>query len=160
MDMFEKQGGQRPDNVHVVYYQRIPNEEGLKYGVDVKSLLLTGVAPLSPMRSYLYRDLRQFADVVVEVPVGSYEAQVNRPHNPPKKPSSWRYQAGTVLLGLGVISLFALSRTSRRKVQQQVNHTQANLKYAKELVSLFQKHRREIKQAARDADPPKSNKSQ
>lgn len=63
--MFEKQSQIDPDNVHVVYYRRIRNEEGRKYGVDVKYIPFAGVAPLSPLRSFLYKDLEKFADLVI-----------------------------------------------------------------------------------------------
>ena len=136
IELFEKQGQFDKSNVHVVFYKRNPNQEGLKYGVDVKRLPITGVAPLSPVRSILYRDISRFANVIVEVPLGSDRANVIVPEREPLQPSSLRYHAGSVLFGIGLVGVFAMRRT-RRKVQGRVKTAQANLKHAKELVNLF-----------------------
>lgn len=53
---------ERPDNVHVVSYQR-PRGTALAYGVDAEPL--PAVAPLQALRSLAYWDLHRFAHVRV-----------------------------------------------------------------------------------------------
>jgi len=64
-------------NVHGVYYRRIAHAAH-SYGKSAAHMP-EFVAPFHWIKSYHYRDLGHFSDVVVEVPEGSLHAQVSRP---------------------------------------------------------------------------------
>jgi hypothetical protein len=94
----------RPKNVNVVYYSEV--EHAAKRDVTYKCIG-TMVHPLKPSRNYFYNDMKQFANVIVEVPEGSDKAQVI-PQTPTKYPEQWlnyvsaaaTYVPAGIMLGL------------------------------------------------------------
>lgn len=89
IDMFEnykKTNTKELDNMNIVYYYR-PEEAKRSYGTN--GLSFEGVAPLQPLRSFLYSDLTRYASALVYVKKGSIVAKpVVNPF--PKPPSQFR----------------------------------------------------------------------
>lgn len=89
INMFEnsdKTEAKTQDNVSVVYYQR-PEHSQLSYGK--KAFSIEEVAPLQPIRSFMYSDLKPFANCIVTVPNNDICAVVTRVYDP-IRPSKFR----------------------------------------------------------------------
>lgn len=89
IDMFEnykRTKTKTTNNMNIVYYYR-PEEAKRSYGT--KGISFEGVAPLQPIRSFLYSDMTRYANALVYVKKGSITARpVINPF--PKTPSTFR----------------------------------------------------------------------
>mgnify|MGYP000329952820 CR=1 FL=1 len=85
----EKTETKTTNNLHVVYYEMPPHSK-LSYGQ--KLISIESVAPLQPIRGFLYNDLRHYSNVVVRTPLNSLHTNVLE--NPfPKIQSKFRNMA-------------------------------------------------------------------
>ena len=76
----------RPENVNVVYYDKVEDSPVVYDGFNfIRSAM---VSPLKPVRTQFYDDMKPFAKAIVEVPSGTDVAQVNA-QSPQKVPERW-----------------------------------------------------------------------
>jgi hypothetical protein len=110
--VFEEQGEVDPNNVHVISYRRKHNEQ-VEYGVDAKPLW-SGVGPMQSLRNVSYRNLEEYAHVIVEHSPSTdrFDASLQ---TDPVSPSWWRHHRSSFIAGgllLGGL-LLALRRPAR-----------------------------------------------
>eukprot|EP00007_Cunea_sp_BSH-02190019_P006131 CAMPEP_0174230428 /NCGR_PEP_ID=MMETSP0417-20130205/1207_1 /TAXON_ID=242541 /ORGANISM="Mayorella sp, Strain BSH-02190019" /LENGTH=312 /DNA_ID=CAMNT_0015308123 /DNA_START=37 /DNA_END=972 /DNA_ORIENTATION=- len=110
INVFEEQGALDPSNVHVVSYRRKLNEE-VEYGVSAKPLW-SGVGPLQSLRNISYRNLEEYANVIVEYSLETDRFETTIQPNP-VGPSWWRHHRGSLLSG-GLALAGVLLAVSRR----------------------------------------------
>mmetsp|Transcript_36406 Transcript_36406/g.90597 ORF Transcript_36406/g.90597 Transcript_36406/m.90597 type:complete len:485 (+) Transcript_36406:49-1503(+) len=76
----------RPNNVNVVYYEEVEDAPSIYPGF--KCLRSAMVSPLRPIRTEVYDNMKDYANVVVRVPPGTDRAQVQK-QIPSKVPQKW-----------------------------------------------------------------------
>lgn len=95
-----------PDNIHVVSYR--PPKHAVRRWASYSPYLHGPVKALHFMASYVYSDLEDVAEVIVEVPVGSITAVARR--NPRWKPAAkrisllWYYHHELLVAGVLALS--------------------------------------------------------
>ena len=85
----------RARNVHVVVYKHV--KDAPPYLPRYRFLRPAYVHPLNPARNWVYHDMHEYANAIVEVPEGETAAVVKR-NAQPKTPPAWMpYWRGAVL---------------------------------------------------------------